>query len=272
MTHAADCHFHVFDPARFPYQSDVVYTPHPSQAGTADQLLAVFDAHGITHGLAVGAGPYGDDNSCLLDGIARSNGRLKGIALVKHDVSDKEITRLSDGGIVGVRINLHNNGLAPLLDPAAPALLAKLKAANWFCQIQCNKDQIAEAMPILKKSGVRVMIDHCGRTDPVTGPASAGFKALLELGRSGMGVIKISGPFRFSNLPYPHPDTDAIVHQLIEAFTPDNAVWGSDWPFVRLDIRVDYGPTRAVFERWVPDAKTQRKLLWDTPARLFGFK
>ena len=129
---AADCHFHIFDPARFPYQSGVVYTPHPSQAGTADQILAVFDAHGITHGLAVGAAPYGQDNSCLLDGIARSKGRLKGIALVKHDVSDAEITRLSDGGVVGVRINLHNHGMAPLLDPKAPQLLAKLKAANWF--------------------------------------------------------------------------------------------------------------------------------------------
>ena len=100
---AADCHFHIFDPARFPYKEGLIYTPHPSQAGTADQLLAVFDAHGITHGLAVGAAPYGDDNRCLLDGIARSKGRLKGIALVKHDVSDAEITRLSDGGIVGER-------------------------------------------------------------------------------------------------------------------------------------------------------------------------
>jgi predicted TIM-barrel fold metal-dependent hydrolase len=268
---AADCHFHVFDPARFAYRNDVIYTPHPSQAGTADNVLALFDTHGITHGLAVGGAPYGSDNRCLLDGIARSKGRLKGIALVEHDVSGKEIAQLIDGGIVGVRINLHNQGLAPLTDARAPALLAKLKDANWFCQIQCEKDQIADAMPILQKAGVRVMIDHCGRVDPLTGPASRGFKALLELGRSGMGVMKISGPFRFSRLPYPHPDTDAIVHQLIEAFTPDNCVWGSDWPFVRLDMRVDYGPTRAVFDRWVPDAKVRQKILWDTPARLFGF-
>lgn len=269
---AADCHFHIFDPARFAYQSGVIYTPHPSQAGTAEQILAVFDAHGITHGLAVGAAPYGSDNSCLLDGIARSGGRLKGIALVPHAVTEREIGRLADGGVVGVRINLHNHGLAPLLDPAAPSLLAKLKAADWFCQIQCEKDQLAEALPLLRKSGVRVMIDHCGRVDPVSGPASAGFKALLELGRSGQGVVKLSGPFRFSRQPYPHADTDAIVQQLIEAFTPERCVWGSDWPFVRLDMRVDYGPTRAVFDRWVPDPALRQKILWETPARLFGFR
>ena len=119
---------------------------------------------------------------------------------------------------------------------------------------------------------MRVMIDHCGRSDPVTGPGSAGFKALLELGRSGAGVMKLSGPFRFSKLPYPHPDTDAIVHQLLEAFTPDNCVWGSDWPFVRMDERMDYGPPATCLPRWLPDVKDQQKILWDTPARLFGFK
>jgi predicted TIM-barrel fold metal-dependent hydrolase len=27
-----------------------------------------------------------------------------------------------------------------------------------------------------------------------------------------------------------------------------------------------------VFDRWVPDAKVRQKILWDTPARLFGFR
>ena len=62
------------------------------------------------------------------------------------------------------------------------------------------------------------------------------------------------------------------VMALAEAFGHDRCLWGSDWPFVRLDMHVDYGPTRAVFDRWVPDAKVRQKILWDTPARLFGFK
>ena len=48
-------------------------------------------------------------------------------------------------------------------------------------------------------------------------------------------------------------------------------MWGSDWPFVRTDERIDYGPELACLQRWLPDEADRRKVLWDTPARLFGF-
>jgi predicted TIM-barrel fold metal-dependent hydrolase len=87
-TPASDCHAHVFCGGNFPYAADTQYEPHPSQAGTAAQFRAVLDAHGMTHGLLVGAGPYGSDNRCMLDAIAASGGRFKGIALVTSDIPD----------------------------------------------------------------------------------------------------------------------------------------------------------------------------------------
>ena len=57
----------------------------------------------------------------------------------------------------------------------------------------------------------------------------------------------------------------------IAAFTLENCVWGSDWPFVRLDARVDYGPTLACLVRWLPDEADRNQVLWETPKRLFGF-
>ena len=70
----ADCHFHVFDPSRYAYQAGAAYLPHPSQEGTPEQLLSVLDAHGLSHGLIVSAGPYGTDTRCLLDAIATQFG------------------------------------------------------------------------------------------------------------------------------------------------------------------------------------------------------
>ena len=268
----ADCHAHVFNPKRFPYRASEIYTPHPSQEGTPAKFLAVLDAHGLSHALLVGANPYGHDNSCLLDAIANSNQRFKGIALVPHNVSEAEIARLKAGGVVGTRLNLFNQGLAPLTDPTAPALLAKLKEADWFAQIQCKEDQLAEVMPILQKSGVRVMIDHCGRPSAKRGVQQKGFQALLELGRSGNHVVKLSGAFRFSEEPYPHRDADPFIAALADAFTLERCVWGSDWPFVRMDERMDYGPGFANLARWFPDANDRRKILADTPASLFGFR
>ena len=42
--------------------------------------------YGVTHALLVQPNSgYGNDNRCLLDAIARSNGRMKGIAIIPFD-------------------------------------------------------------------------------------------------------------------------------------------------------------------------------------------
>jgi hypothetical protein len=41
---------------------------------------------------------------------------------------------------------------------------------------------------------------------------------------------------------------------------------------VRFPARTDYGPQRMLLDRWMPDERARRKVLWETPARLFGFK
>ncbi len=269
---AADCHAHAFCGAEYAYSADTVYVPHPSQAGTTEKFLAVLDAHGFTHGLLVGAGPYGPDNRCLLRGLATAPGRLKGIALVRADIGDRELASLAEGGVVGIRINLSTHGLSQLTEPGADRLLARMREMKWLVQVHCERDELVEAAPILCRAGVRVMIDHFGRPDVARGPGQPGFRTLLELGRSGDAVVKLSGPFRSSVEGYPYRDVDPFVAAAIEAFTLDRCVWGSDWPFVRLDERMDYGPGLACLRRWLPDPGDREVVLWDTPARLFGFR
>jgi len=267
---AADCHAHVFCGADYPFSPETVYKPDPSQAGTAAKFRAVLDSHGITHGLLVGAGPYGPDNRCMVESIAASNNRFKGIALVRPDIADKDLDALAGQGVVGVRINLFNHGLKPLVEPGVERLLARVKEMNWFVQIHCQKDEFAHASPVLLKSGVRVMVDHFGRPDVRAGVSQPGFQTLLEFGRTGNAVIKLSGPFRCSVDGYPYHDVDPYISAAIDAFTLENCVWGSDWPFVRMDERMDYGPGFSCLARWLPDPKDRQKVLWETPKRLFG--
>jgi len=269
---AADCHAHVFCGDDYPFSPETVYQPDPSQAGTAPKFRAVLDSHGITHGLLVGAGPYGPDNRCMVSAIAASGGRFKGIALVRSDIADRDLDALAGQGVVGIRINLFNHGLKPLVEPGAARLLARVKEMNWFVQIHCQKDELAHAAPVLVKAGVRVMVDHFGRPDVRAGVSQPGFQALLEFGRTGKAVIKLSGPFRCSVDGYPYKDVDPYIAAAIDAYTLENCVWGSDWPFVRMDERMDYGPGYACLSRWLPDAADRRKVLWATPKRLFGFE
>ena len=81
-----DCHNHILDPSRFPYASDTHYAPAGQETGSAELFLAVMAAHGVQRALVVGPNSgYGtDNNACLLDAIARSQGRMKGVAVVDN--------------------------------------------------------------------------------------------------------------------------------------------------------------------------------------------
>jgi predicted TIM-barrel fold metal-dependent hydrolase len=125
--------------------------------------------------------------------------------------------------------------------------------------------------PILEPSGVRVLIDHCGRPDPTAGLSQPGFRRLLELASNGRYFAKISGLVKCSAETYPWRDSWPFVQALLEAFTPDRCMWGSDWPFLRAPERIDYGLVLVLVERLIPDPGDRRKVLWDTPMRLFGF-
>jgi predicted TIM-barrel fold metal-dependent hydrolase len=268
---AADCHAHIFCPGRYPFVVDANYTPHPTQQGTATNFAAVLDTHGLTHGLLVAAEPYMTDNRCMLDAIAEHGSRFKGVALVAPDIADRDLDALTEKPIVGIRYNLTSFGMRQFNHPATPRLFARLKELGWFLQIHCEKDELAEAMPILLSSGVRAMIDHFGRPDPSRGLDQPGFAALLELGRATDAVVKLSGPYRSSLAGYPYHDIDPFIAAAIEAFTLNRCVWGSDWPFTRHDARMDYGPELSCVARWLPAEQDQRQLMWETPKRLFGF-
>lgn len=269
---AVDSHAHVFDTARFPFTNPHGYVPQANEQGTALEFRTVLAAHGMTHGLLVNpfAG-YATDNACLLDAIARSEGRFKGVALVGHETTDAELEVLAAGGVVGARFNTLFSGATSLQGDAGVRLLARIKSLGWFAQIYFHDDEVQKLLPIVDKAGIRVVVDHCACPDTSRGIDQPGFAAVLELGRRGNAAIKLSGPFRYSKQPWPHSDCEPFVEALIRAFTLDNCVWGSDWPFVRLPMRVDYGPTRALLDWWIPDAGNRQRVLWESPRRWFGF-
>ena len=267
-----DSHAHIFDLARFPYAAVPGYKPPPGEAGTVEEFMAVLDAHGFTHGVAVNpTSSYGTDNRCLVAGLRRAGGRIKGIALVDPDVRDRELDELAEAGVVGVRLNLVAHGLIPVTDPAHRSLLDRLRERDWIVEVYSTADKLAAALPELRRRRVRILVDHCGKPDPTLGIGQPGFQALLEVGRAGAGWVKLSGPFRFSRERWPHLDVDRYVEALVPAFGLDRIVWGSDWPFIQRDARTDYGPTLACLKRWLPAPADQQQVLEDSPRRLFGF-
>ena len=271
MSQGVDSHCHVFDTTLFPYSVDAAYRPPAHEAGTAADLAAVLAAHGLSHALLVNpTSGYGYDNRCMIAALLASRGRFKGIARVRPDAGERALAELADAGVIGARLDLITDGLRALDDPALPRLCAAMREMGWLLQVQCEGDQLHEARDALRAAKLPLLFDHCGRPDATRGVAQPGFAALLEFGREGH-CVKLSGPFRFINAAAPGADTDRFATALVETFTPKRCVWGSDWPFLRMDRRMDYGPVLGNLARWLPDPADRADVLWRTPARLFGF-
>jgi predicted TIM-barrel fold metal-dependent hydrolase len=265
-----DCHCHVLDPARFPYDPKSKYLPSGQEVAPVDHFMRVMDLNGVRHALVVGTNSaYGEDLSPVLDAISQGNGRFKGIAVVANDIAGSELERLKASGIVGIAFN------GTFYDASYYAntqeLLRNLSALDMVLQLQVKEDQLLDFLPMIERTDVRLVIDHCGKPAPMRGVEQPGFQALLQLGRSGRASVKASGFSQFSRERYPYRDVHPFVDALIAAFTLDGCMWGSDWPVLRATERMDYGPLLQLLEHLVPNEPDRKKLLWETPHRVFGF-
>lgn len=265
-----DCHNHILDPDRYPYWSGTRYRPTAQEIGTERQLHAVCDAYNVAHCLVVGPNSgYGLDNRCLLDAIERSGGRFRGVAVLPNDAGAAALRDLKARGIVGVAFNAtyHGTGFYADIGP----LLGRLADLDMIAQVQVEDDQLAAMLPLLEGSAARIVVDHCGRPVLERGLEQPGLTALRRLSQRDGAAVKLSGLYKFSGQPFPYEDCRPLIARLVGDFGLERCVWGSDWPFLRAPQRLDYGPLLRLVDRLFPDAAERRRLLWETPARLFGF-
>jgi len=269
---AVDTHAHCYDVEHFLPDASSGFDLLANERGSARDYAAVLDTHGITHAVLVNPlGGYGTDNRHLLETIAGSGGRFKGIALLAENADERTVKSLIDGGIAGIRFNLNFPTSPSIYGPAGDRALAIAREAGWIVQIHYAGETIVPALGRL--AGVdKIVIDHCGRPSLESGMGQPGFAAMLELGRQGRAYIKLSAFFRLTTEGWPYSRCDDYVAALIEAFSIERCLWGSDWPFLRASRRVDYGPQLAYLARLVPDQSARDRILWGNPARLFGFE
>lgn len=266
-----DCHNHIFDPVRFPYPPESSYRPDGQEIATFDLFTQMMDAYGITNALIVGPNSgYGeDDNRALLDAIARSEGRCKGMAVVNQDCSLEQLQALEEQGIAGITFNIAFYGVEHFSSSAA--LLDRIAQTGLIAQFQVEGDQLIPLKSMFADSGATLLVDHCGRPDLDAGVDSAGFEAVLSLAETDRAWIKVSGFDKFSRQPLPWADTQPYVSAIQQAYGEDRLIWGSDWPFLRARHRMDVGSLLKLAETQFPELQKREKFFWKNAADLLGF-
>ncbi|MBN8968655.1 MAG: amidohydrolase family protein [Rhizobiales bacterium] len=264
---AVDTHAHVIGaPPQYPLVTPRSYTPPPA---SAEAYLAMLDATGMDYGVLTQISVHGTDNRLLVETLRAHRQRLRGIAVIAPDCSDRERTALKDAGVVGLRINMMYRGGGINFDQIET--YGKIcRETGWHLQFLIDAGDLPALASRLAKLPVPFLIDHMGHFPTARGVDHDGFITLLALVRDGAWV-RLSGAYRNSTQSPRYPDTLPFAQRLIEA-APQRCVWGSDWPHVAnwnamplvadlLDLLAD----------WAPDETARNRILTDNPQRLFGF-
>jgi 2-pyrone-4,6-dicarboxylate lactonase len=266
---SVDAHCHVFGPGDvFPYADERKYTP--CDAGK-DQLFALRDFLGVERNVIVQATCHGSDNRAMLDALAGANGRARGVATLRPDVSVSELSELHDAGVRGVRFNYVRRLVDPEPDSYYHRIVEKVAPFGWHVVIYFEAADLVERRSFFTSIETDVVVDHMGRPDvtlPVDGPAFAAFLTLMDEHENFW--CKVTCPERLSVAGPPgFVDVVPFARRVVERF-PTRVFWGTDWPHPNLH---DYMPDDGVIVDFIPGIaptpELQRKLLVDNPMRLY---
>jgi 2-pyrone-4,6-dicarboxylate lactonase len=262
-----DAHCHVFGPqADFPFSAKAKYLPE--DAGP-EMLFALRDRLGFARNVIVQASCHGTDNAATLNAIAQSDGKARGVAVVDPSIAARDLDRLHDGGMRGVRFNF----LKRLVDNAPKDEFLDLAGrlpSGWHVVVYFEADILAELLPFLHAIPVPLVIDHMGRPDVSQGPDGADMRAFRALLDSRSDIhFKATCPDRLDPAGPPWDAFAAAVAPLVADY-PDRALWGTDWPHPNMqDAIPDDGALVDMIPRIAPTPMLQQKLLIDNPMALY---
>jgi len=273
---AVDAHCHVFGPgAEFPYAPERKYTPCDA---SKHQLSALRDHLGFEKSVIVQATCHGADNSAMVDALRHSNGRAKGVATVKRDVSDQALQDMHDAGVRGVRFNFVKRLVDFTPKEELLEIAQRIKAWGWHVVIYFEAVDLPELWDFFTALPTTVVVDHMGRPNvqqSLDGPEFSLFmKFMLEHDNVWSKVscperLSISGPKALHGEQQAYQDVVPFARRVVETF-PDRVLWGTDWPHPNLK---DHMPDDGLLVDFIPQIavtpELQRKLLVDNPNRLY---
>lgn len=294
-----DTHHHIFDPERFPYAPDRHLTP---PAASIQQFIDFKARLGLTKSVLTHGLSYGDDCTSLKTFVPELGcATTSAVAVIDpRSIKPTELTSMHNVGIRGIRVNLYKYGAMHDLELQKVALHEHHAALREHCPgwsmafTHIHPEFWNDLIPTIQEiadAGTPVVTDHCALLkgasmlpDELKGDvlAQPGLEAIKSLVHSGALYIKISAPYRLSDLGPDFGDLRPIVRALVDA-NPARILWGSDWPHTpRMKVRsrdeaLQHTPFLQVDdERWL---RTLRSWLsedeWDmmmvrNPSRLYG--
>lgn len=241
-----DSHCHIID-HRFPIVANQGYV---APAFPLDAYLARAKPLGVEAGAIVSGSFQANDQTYLIDVLARLGAGWVGVTQIPHDLPDAEIARLGAIGVRAVRFNMFRGRIDSV--DGIVALAARCHSvAGWHAELYADAAALAPHAGRLAKLP-QLSIDHLGMTE-------SGLPVLLDLVAAGCKV-KATGFGRVQM-------DVARALERIAAVNPEALVFGTDMPSTRA--RRPFAPADIDLVERTLGPELARRAFWTNPLALY---
>lgn len=219
-----DCHVHVFD------ENEHVAPGHYQvKTCSLQSLEAIAGRHGVGHLVLVQPSVYGSNNRLLLDALAESGGRHRGVIIASAGMSAASLDDMHKLGVRGVRVNL----VSPVGNEwlAVEPILPHLRRLGWHVEWYAKPVHLEAIIQLHDKWRVPCVLAHLAGLTASDCADAALWRQLDSLAAQG-GWIKVSAMYRLGAEP-PYDELDPLLLRMTTLFG-EKTLWGSDWPHTSL--------------------------------------
>ena len=231
-----DTHVHVWeiDPPKYPIgPTSPNWNSYPDEPGTADELLAEMDVHGVDWTVLVQTSWSTWDNGYIADSVERFSNRFIGHGLIDpQDPNNAEQVRywIKERGLAGFRLH-------PMYYPDEKILLTRQNEPMWEeiaslgAVIQFHlRAEFADQVAVIadQHPSLKLVLDHMGY--PQVDADEAAFQPIVDLAQYDNIYLKLSDVAGRSSQDFPYTDVHPFIEKLVGAFGAERMVWGTGYP------------------------------------------
>ena len=231
-----DTHVHVWeiDPPKYPIGPTAPnWTALPDEPGTAGELLAEMDAHGVDWAVLVQTSWSTWDNGYIADSVTRFPDRFVGHGLIDpQDPGNAAHVRywMQERGLAGFRFHpMYYPDEQILLTPQNEAMWEEIAALGAVIQFHTRPEQAGQVAAIAARHPhLTLIIDHLGYPQLAAPPDA--FDPIVELSRCENVLYKLSDVAGRSEQPFPYEDVHPFIRRLHNAYGAERTIWGTGYP------------------------------------------